>query len=72
MNVNYDIFPPVLLFGPPGTGKSNGIDKAMGTVVEALRVGGKPPPLFFSLAATEFKDPYHGESERKAQVQPPH
>ncbi len=58
----------MLLYGPPGTGKSNGIDKALGTIARALEVGGKPPPIFLKLEVTHFKDSYHGESEKKAQV----
>ncbi len=40
----------------------------MGTITQALKEGGKPLPVFLKIEATQFKDPYHGESERKTQV----
>lgn len=60
----------MLLWGPPGTGKSTAFDCACGELVKLQREGDDDfkMPAFFEVTETTFKDCYLGETEKNIEV----
>lgn len=61
---------PVLLWGPPGTGKSTAFDCAAGEIIRlhTEMKGGFTLPEFFEVTEADFKNAYIGETEKNVKV----